>query len=126
MTFYSILKFGHVFCVVISGSLFVYRYAKIRVHPDRPLPKALKVLPHINDTVLLLCAIGMLILIGLNPFATPWLLAKILAVLLYILLGTICMRSLPGSRHQTVSFVAAVSVFTYILFVGLSKQVIPL
>ena len=125
MTAYNILKLGHVACVVISGSMFVYRYAKLRLHPDQSLPKALKILPHVNDTVLLVCAIGMLILIGLNPFTTPWLLAKIVALLVYIALGAICMRSLPGSRSQTVSFVAAISVFAYILLVGLSKQVIP-
>jgi uncharacterized membrane protein SirB2 len=126
MTYYEILKLAHVACVVISGSMFIYRYAVLNMHPDRPLAKALKVLPHINDTVLLSCAIGMLSLIGLNPFTTPWLLAKIVALLAYIVLGTICMRSLPGSRHQTVSFVAAISVFAYILLVGLSKQAIPL
>jgi len=126
MTFYNLLKLGHVACVVISGSLFIYRYARLSLRPGQPLPKALKVLPHVNDTVLLSCAIGMLILLGLNPFSTPWLLAKIVALLVYIVLGAICMRSLPGSRRQTVSFVAAISVFAYILSVGLSKQLIPL
>ena len=126
MTIYNLLKLGHVASVVISGSLFIYRYARLSLHPDQPLPKALKVLPHFNDTVLLSCAIGMLILLDLNPFSTPWLLAKIMALLVYIVLGAICMRSLPGSRRQIVSFVAAISVFAYILSVGLSKQVISL
>ena len=126
MTYYEMLKLAHVACVVISGSLFIYRYAVLNMHPDRPLAKALKVLPHINDTVLLISAIGMLSLIGLNPFTTPWLLTKIVALLVYIVLGTICMRSLPGSRRQAGSFVAALSVFAYIVLVGLSKQVIPL
>jgi uncharacterized membrane protein SirB2 len=105
--------------------MFVYRYARLNLHPDLALPKPLKVLPHINDTVLLACAIGMLSLIGLNPFTTPWLLAKIVALLVYIVLGAICMRSLPGSRRQSISFVAAISVFAYILLVGLNKQVMP-
>jgi uncharacterized membrane protein SirB2 len=126
MTVYYMLKLAHVASVVISGSLFVYRYARLSMHPDQPLPKALKVLPHINDTVLLSCAIGMLGLIGLNPFTTPWLLAKIVALFIYVALGTVCMRSPPGSRRQTVSFVAAISVFAYIVLVGLSKQAIPL
>ncbi len=126
MTVYYMLKLGHVACVVISGSLFVFRYARLRIHPDQALPKALKVLPHVNDTILLFCAIGMLTLIGLNPFTTPWLLAKTVALLVYIALGTVCMRSPPGSKRQAVSFVAAISVFAYIVLVGLSKQAIPL
>ncbi len=125
MTFYYMLKLAHVACVVISGALFIYSYARLSMRPNQPLAKALKVLPHINDTVLLVSAIGMLSLIGLNPFTTPWLLAKILALLVYITLGAICMRSLPGSKRQTVSFVGAISVFAYILLVGLSKQVYP-
>ena len=126
MAYYEMLKLAHVACVVISGTLFVYRFARLRIHPDQALPKALKVLPHINDTALLASAIGMLSLIGLNPFTAPWLLAKIVALLVYIGLGAICMRSLPGSRRQAVSFAAALSVFAYIVLVGLSKQAIPI
>jgi len=123
MTLYEIFKLGHLTCVVISGSLFVYRYVRLRMRPKQPLAKALKVLPHINDTVLLASAIGMLSLIGVNPLTTPWLLAKIVALLAYIVLGAICMRSLPGSRRQAISFFAAIGVFTYILLVAFSKQV---
>lgn len=96
------------------------------MRPDQPLAKALKVLPHVNDTVLLASAIGMLVLVGINPITTPWLLAKILALVVYIVLGAICMRSVPGSTRQAISFVAAISVFAYILLVALSKQVLPL
>jgi len=126
MTLYELLKLGHVSCVVISGSLFIYRYFRLSTRPDKPLAKALKVVPHINDTVLLSCAIGMLFVIGINPFTTPWLFGKILALIAYILIGAVCLRSPPGSKQQTVSFVAAISVFAYILLVGLSKQVMPL
>ena len=126
MTLYEFLKLGHVSCVVISGSLFIYRYASLHMRPNEPLHKALKVLPHINDTALLAGAIGMLVLIGLNPFTTPWLLAKILALVVYIMIGAICMRSVPGSRRQTITFVAAMSVFAYILLVGINKQAFPL
>lgn len=125
MTLYALLKLAHVSCVVISGSLFIYRFGRLSTQPDRPLPKALNVVPHINDTVLLACAVGMLFIAHINPFTTPWLTAKILALLAYIVIGAVCMRSPPGSSQQVVSFVAAISVFAYILLVGLSKQIIP-
>lgn len=126
MTPYELLKLVHILCVLISGTLFIYRYVRLSTKPEQALAKALKVVPHINDTVLLASAIGMLSLIGLNPFTTPWLLAKILALAGYVLLGTVCMRSRPGSRRQTVSFVAAISVFAYIVLVGISKQAMPI
>jgi len=126
MTLYDLLKLAHVTCVVISGSLFIYRFARMNTRPDQPPPKTLKVVPHINDTILLGCALGMLYVAGINPFTMPWLFAKILALLAYIIIGAICMRSIPGSKQQTVSFVAAISIFAYILLVGLSKQVMPI
>ncbi len=97
MTVYDILKLGHVTSVVISGSLFIYRFAQLSTRPDRPLTKVLKVVPHINDTILLACAVGMLWVASINPFTTPWLFGKILALIAYIVIGAVCMRSQPGT-----------------------------
>lgn len=126
MSSYEILLFTHVSCVVVSASLFVVRFALLNRHPERPLAKPLKVFPHIVDTVLLGAAIGMLALTTLNPFQVPWLTAKIGALLAYIIVGAICLRALPGSQRQNLAFVAAVTIFAYIVLVALSKQVVPL
>ncbi|MBT8080118.1 MAG: SirB2 family protein [Gammaproteobacteria bacterium] len=125
MTAYNLLKAGHIACVVVSGSLFVLRYVLHNIHPQRPLPASLKVLPHINDTALLGCAIGMLVIAGLNPFAVSWLLAKIIALFVYIALGAMCMRATPASRGQAASFAAAMIAFGYIVLVAISKAVLP-
>lgn len=125
MTSYTLLKITHVSCVVVSGFLFTYRFVQLNRHPDKPLATPLKVLPHINDTVLLIAAIGMLILIGASPLQRPWLIAKIVALLGYISLGALCLRAMPGSRRQTSMFVVAITVFGYIVWVATSKQVLP-
>ena len=125
MTSYELLRLTHISCVAISVVLFTYRYLRLAMYPARQLPKPLKVFPHINDSVLLAAAIGMLLLIGLNPLQAPWLAAKILALFLYIALGALCLRARPGSRHQAVLFVGAIAVFTYILLVAVMKQSIP-
>lgn len=125
MNLYDSLKLVHVTCVVCSILLFVYRYGQLVGYRDRPLAKLLRVLPHINDTVLLAAAIGMLVVLGLNPLTTFWLLAKILALLLYIVSGALCLKSVPGSRRQLVFFVLALMVFSYIVLVALSKQYVP-
>lgn len=122
MTFYALMKLLHVLCVAISGSLFAYRFAHLSRRPEKPLARVLTVLPHVNDTLLLSAAIAMLVITGLNPFVTPWLLAKIVALLGYILLGAICLRAAPGSRRQWVTFIAAMSAFAYIVLVALSKS----
>lgn len=126
MNFYVALKITHVVAVLISISLFTYRFALLARHPERPLTKTLKVLPHVNDTVLLAAAFGMLGLSRVNPFVVPWLTAKLIALLLYILLGAICLKSAPGSRRQIVFFVLAMAAFAYIVLVALGKQAMPI
>jgi uncharacterized membrane protein SirB2 len=125
MNLYNSLKLVHVACVVFSILLFVYRYRQLVRYPGQPLAKLLRVLPHINDTMLLAAAVGMLAALGLNPLTTFWLLAKILALLLYIALGALCLKSVPGSRRQLVFFVLALTVFSYIVLVALTKQYAP-
>jgi len=125
MTAYALLKLLHQVTVVASISLFVYRYSLLTRFPQRPLPRYLKVLPHVNDTVLLAAAIGMLVTLHLNPFAMPWLTAKIVALLVYIVLGGLCLRAPPRSARQAGLFVAAVVCFSYIVWVALRKQWLP-
>jgi len=122
---YELLKLIHQATVVITISLFMYRFSLLARFPDRALPKPLKILPHINDTLLLAVAIGMLAILHLNPFTTPWLLAKLVALLLYIVLGAMCLRAAPGSRRQVALFVAAITCFSYIILVALRKQWLP-
>ena len=119
---YLILKNVHLFAVVLSALLFLLRYILIATRPVMALPKPLRVIPHINDTVLLLAAIGLLIYLDLNPFHTEWLLAKTIALLAYIALGATCFRLPPGSAAQFFCFVAATATFSYIVVTALRKQ----
>ena len=48
-----------------------------------------RTLPHINDTLLLLAAIAMAWIAHLNPLEHNWLMAKLIGLILYILLGSI-------------------------------------
>jgi len=123
---YVILKNLHVSCVVISVTLFVYRYFRLRRFPNQPLATPLKVLPHVNDTILLSAAIGMLIVVGLNPLDTPWLLAKITALLLYIGFGMACFKAATGSQRRSQFFILALLAFAYIVLVALTKSVLPI
>ena len=125
MNWYELLRLTHVSCVVISVSLFIYRYARLATHPEQTLPRILFVLPHINDSVLLAAAIGMLALVGLNPLLAPWLMTKIFVLLAYIVLAAMCLRASPRSRRQAALFVGAMSAFAYILLVAATKQPFP-
>lgn len=81
-----------------------------------------KTLPHAVDTVLLLSALRLAWMLGLNPLSTPWLLAKILGLLLYIGLGMVALRPrfAPGARAA--AWLAALLVLGWIASVAVTKN----
>lgn len=84
--------------------------------------KWLKIAPHIVDTVLIASAITLLLQASLNPLTTPWLLAKIVALIIYIGLGLVAFRFV-GSRSVALwSWGMAIVVFCYILAVAVTKN----
>jgi uncharacterized membrane protein SirB2 len=121
MNLYDSLKLLHILCVLVSILFFVYRYQRLLRYPEQRLSAAMRVLPHINDTVLLAAAIGMLVVLRLNPISAPWLLIKIAALLVYIVLGSLCFRAMPGARAQQRFFVLALLTFVIIVSVALGK-----
>lgn len=123
---YSILLGLHRLTVAISLALFVLRGVwRMLDSPmnDRPW---VKIVPHVNDTLLLLAAIGMLIVAGLNPLQHDWIMAKIIGLILYILLGTLAIKRGKTAVQRNLAFFAALAVFAYIVKVALTKQVMPL
>jgi uncharacterized membrane protein SirB2 len=84
--------------------------------------RSAKTLPHIVDTVLLASALTLAWMLRLNPANSPWLLTKILGLLLYIALGMVALR--PGNHRalRTVAWVAALLVLGWIASVALLKS----
>lgn len=81
-----------------------------------------KTLPHIVDSVLLLSAIALAWQLGANPATTPWLLAKILALLIYITLGMVALRNGLGKPWRAAAWLAALVTYCYIASVAVSKN----
>lgn len=80
-----------------------------------------KIAPHIIDTVLLVSAVVLAVLMSYSPTAHPWLMAKIVALLLYIGLGLVAFKhSRPAVRLT--AWLAALAVFFYIVSVAFSKD----
>jgi len=81
-----------------------------------------KTLPHVVDTVLLLSALTLAWTLRLSPLAAPWLMAKIIGLLLYIGLGIVALR--PGRRAgvRAAAWTGALLVFGYIVSVAITKS----
>ena len=122
MTGYTLLKTAHVSCVVASYLLFVVR--GIWMIGDSPMLQRrwVRVLPHVNDTLLLAAAIALAMMSKQYPLADAWLTAKVVGLIAYIGIGTLAMR--PGRTRgvRIVAWLAAQAVFFYIVGVALTRN----
>ncbi len=118
---YEILKTSHITFVAVSGVLFCWRGFALIIRGE-VISRWLRILPHVNDTLLLASAIGMLGLLGLNPLTQPWLMAKIFALLAYITLGMAAFRMAKNPPTRLTLFGAALLTYCYIVSVALTKS----
>lgn len=125
MDYAALLKI-HLAAVGISLALFLLRGAWRLMDSPMNGKKWVKIVPHVNDSILLAAAIAMLIVAGLNPLEHGWLTAKIIALIAYIALGTIALKRGRTPLHRNLAFVGALAVFGYMVAVATSKQALPL
>ncbi len=122
---YSLLKIVHVGTVYITFGLFLARGFWMLLDSPRLQERWVKVIPHLNDTLLLSAAIALVVVGGLNLLDNPWLIAKISGLLAYIGLGTLALKRGRTKAQRAFFFFAALAVFGYIIAVAVTKQVIP-
>ena len=124
---YLTIKTLHVTCVILSISGFCLRGLLLLRHPAlrrwHGERRWLRMLPHLNDSLLLAAAITLTVLIGQYPFVNDWLTAKIVGLLAYILLGAYALRPGGSPRLRITAGITAVAVFGWIVSVALSKHV---
>lgn len=118
----DILKLIHVACVILSFVGFCTRGLwMIRQSPMLDIAWVRRV-PHFVDSLLLLSAIGLLIGLSLNPLAQPWLWAKIMGLLCYIILGAIGLHYGRTLKIRIIALGFALLSFLYIVSVAISKK----
>lgn len=99
-SWYPYIKYTHLFFVMCTFTLFNLRFWLRTMQPEKPLPVLLKVLPHINDSLLLFTGMLMIHIIPWKLFGDDnWLGTKLLLVLTYIVVGALCLRAKPLSKR---------------------------
>ena len=122
MTLVEILKLIHVGCAFTSIAGFGLRgYWMVRDNPFLQHPVA-KVLPHIIDSLLLGSAIALALVLHLSPLEQPWLGAKIIALLLYIVLGMVALRFGRSKKVKAGACLLALMAAGYMVSVAYSKS----
>jgi uncharacterized membrane protein SirB2 len=125
---YEALKIIHIAAVALSLAGFAVRGAGLLSGASWVRHPLARTLPHVVDTVLLLAALGMLRIIHLELWATPWLRAKIIGLVVYIGLGVVALRPPRTGREdrppgvRLTAWVAALVVGCYVVSVALTKS----
>jgi uncharacterized membrane protein SirB2 len=119
-------KLIHVTCVTLSYALFVLRGVWMLRDSAMLQRRWVRLTPHLVDTLLLASAIVLCLQIRQYPGTTPWLTAKVLALVVYIVLGSIALRYGPGKRSRLGAWLAAQGVFFYIVAVALTHSPLPI
>ncbi len=121
----ELLKTIHMVCALLSISGFIGRGVLLATASPLMDRRWIKVVPHLVDTVLLGTAIAMVVGLGISVWSTPWLLAKIAALIVYIGLGFVVMRLGRSRRVRVAAWCLAIVVFGYIVAVAMSKNPLP-
>ncbi|MBT5229798.1 MAG: SirB2 family protein [Methylococcales bacterium] len=125
MISYTALKHFHLATVAITIGLFSFRaILHFLNHPLRQ-KTLLKILPHVNDTLLLISGISLIVSTELYPTEHTWVLAKLIAVLVYIGLGVIFFKRCQSLPSKLVGIAASFACLAYIALVAITKSAIP-
>jgi uncharacterized membrane protein SirB2 len=119
---YIFVKYVHVASVILSLTGFFLR--GILMIRASPLMNAhwIKVLPHINDIILLIAALSLAAMSEQYPFFVGWITAKVLGVIAYIILGSLALRAGSTRTMRIGYWMAAMMVFGWIVSVALTHQ----
>jgi uncharacterized membrane protein SirB2 len=118
---YGAVKQLHLATVALSWALFFVRGLWMIADSPRLHARWVRVVPHVNDTVLLAAAIYLATFHGLPA----WIVAKIVALVAYILIGAVAIRRGPTKPVRIAAWIVAQAVFLYIVAVAVTKSPLP-
>lgn len=114
---YAGIKHSHMLFITISILLFQYRFYLKRA--NKPVARLLKIMPHINDTLLLITGISLAYMLQLKPWEHAWLGYKIIALILYIAFGFMALKS--NGNKSLFSYYIATALFIFMLVTAINK-----
>lgn len=119
---YSTLKYLHIGFAIASIAGFVLRGIWMIYRPSELRRPVVRVTPHILDTAFLISGIWLILLLHLQVTQQPWLIAKLVGLVAYVLFGIVALRAGRTLRVRCTAFIAALLTYVYIFGVALSKS----
>ena len=123
--FYAQIRLAHIATVIASGSLFLVRGLLVQSgRRDWALAALPRYLSYSIDTVLLTAALMLATMLPAAMFSNGWLLAKLLLLPAYVVLGSFALKRGRTPRARQVFFAAAT--LTYVVMFGIARAHHPL
>ena len=119
---YALIKLVHQGAVTLSLTGFFIRGAASLARAPWVQGRAAKTLPHIVDSVLLLSALTLAWMLRLNPGNAPWLLAKVIGLVVYVGLGVVALRPGRPRAVRAAAWGGALATALWIVSVAITKS----
>ena len=116
---YLALKHLHTTAAALSLLFFIIRAYWSVIESAVLQKKAIRIAPHVIDTILLACGLAMAYTLGFNQ---GWIWAKLVALVLYIGVGTIAIKRGKTPATRGIAALGAVVIFFYIVGVALTRN----
>lgn len=122
MLAYTLVKAIHMGAVTVSAAGFLARGAGRMAGAAWMRQRWVRIAPHVVDTVLLGSALALAFMIRSDPWALPWIRTKLVALVVYVLLGRAALDESLPPRARSAAFASAVGVFALIVSVAITKR----
>jgi uncharacterized membrane protein SirB2 len=122
---YALLKTIHIASVIGSISLFAMRLIWAYSKPQRLQIHWVRIVSHAIDVVLLASAIGLTMVMHQYPFTHAWLTAKVLALVAYIICGSVALKHARSRWERNLASAAALGCVVYIVAVAINHDPFP-
>jgi len=121
-SWYLPLKTSHIGLVTASGLLFALRGGLVLAGRGWAMARPWRMASYGIDTALLAAGVMLWAGLSLNPATSPWLGAKLVLLVLYIVLGSLALKRARSRRARIASFVGALAVYLFMVTVALAHH----
>jgi len=119
---YELVKYTHLTTIVLSVVLFLLRFVLNTMQSVTLQRKWLKVVPHIVDTLLLVSAATLCVMLKQYPFVDAWVTEKLIALVMYVFMVTLALKLGHTGFMRGIGLIGALSWIAYAGMVAVSKQ----
>ncbi|TVZ39595.1 putative membrane protein SirB2 [Alteromonadaceae bacterium 2753L.S.0a.02] len=121
MPLFSIIKHFHVWFALLTFASLTMRFLWLQSGSRMLRHPAVRVLPHINDTGLLLTGVILAVYLGYTPFTAPWFALKLALIVVYIALGFVLFKAKLSRLYRFIIYFCCFITYSAIILTVLTK-----